>query len=212
MTNKNKHQTYQRIFSSQSHTAIEQLLPTSGIVLTDRRASGHHPARQTRITPLDVEIDTSRSSSRLTADPAGEWPIHPMRPDTRATGNFRTRPDSVPTHIRQSEPNEAGVTHQRQVVTLIQIDRARNNESRIDTARPNTGSKTYTSGRPTSGGGALPLDPDNSQSAFTPLERPLRGVRQDKAHLESVPPRAPAIAGNKSYPLTASEQRCCSLT
>jgi hypothetical protein len=178
----NKHQSLKSVFSRQPHTAIEQLLPTSGIVLTARRTNGWHPARQTRITPLNAR-GVSRSSSRLTADRTGEWPNLPTQTRPRATGNIRTRPDSVPTHIRLSEPNEAGVTHQRQVVTLIHLDSTRNTGSRANNKRPNTGSKTYTSGRTGSGGGALPIDPDNSRNAFTHPERPRRGVRQDKGVL-----------------------------
>jgi hypothetical protein len=179
----NKHQSLKSVFSRQPHTAIEQLLPTSGIVLTDKRTDGWHTARQTRITPLDVGTAISRSSSRLTADQAGEWPDLPTQTRPRATGNIRNRPDSAPTHIRLSEPNEAGVTHQRQVVTLIHLDSTRNTGSRTNITRPETASKTYTSGNPGRGGGALPIDPDNSRNAFMHPERPRGGVRQDKGVL-----------------------------
>lgn len=74
------------------------------------------------------------------------------------------------------------------------IDRSTHKSSSIPThirngttagKRPDTGSKTYTSGHTASGGGEQPADPDNSRKAFTHAERPLRGVRQDKARLES---------------------------
>jgi hypothetical protein len=210
----NNHQSLKSVFSRQPHTTIEQLLPTSGLVLTDKRTNGRHPASQTRITPLDVGTDISRSSARLPADPAGEWPDHPTQTDTRATGNIRTRPDSVPTHIRLAEPNGQHYPHQRQVVTLIQFDSTRNTGSRANTPRPTTGSKTYTSGHPASGGGALPIDQDNSQSAFTHAQRPRRGVRQDKGVLTNDRPASPqpAPGQNGSRSLGTPTKNVCSQT
>jgi hypothetical protein len=115
----NNHHFEQSVFSRQSHTAIEQILPTSGLVASSQRTNGYHPARQTRIIPLNVDRDISRDSARLTADRIGEWSHHPTHTDPCSIWNMGNRPDSVPTHIRLSESNAQRDTHQRQVVTLV---------------------------------------------------------------------------------------------
>jgi hypothetical protein len=180
MTN-NNHQCQKRVFSPQarltSYPAIEQLLPTSGLVPAAQRTNGHHPARQTRIS-----ADISRSAARLTADRVGEWSHRPARTDPRATSNIRYRPETAPTHIRLSESNGQHPSHQRQVVTLVQFDSLCKPVSRPPVTRPGTGSNTKSSGHPSTG---APIDPDNSQNAFMPQQRPPGGVRQDKDRFSS---------------------------
>jgi hypothetical protein len=213
MTNNNNHQSVQRVFSSQPHTVIEQLLPTSGIVSTGQRTNGYHPARQTRSHPLDVDSDISRDSTRLPADPAGEWSSHPMQTNHGITNGIRNRSEAVPTHIRPAKPNPQRDTHLRQVATLVHFDLTRNTESRTNIPRPNTGSKTYTSVR-APGRGTLPIDPDNSQKAFTHAQRPRRGVRQDKGVLTNDRPASPqpAPGQNGSRSLGTPTKNVCSQT
>jgi hypothetical protein len=146
MTNNNKHHFLQTVFPRQSDPAIEQLLPTSGLVHADQHTNVFHPAGMPRISPLDVKDDIQRALARQPADQIGEWPHRPTHRDPRPATDFRTRPDGVPTHTRLSEPNGVRDTHHRQVVTLIQFDSHHKSESRRNTNRPGTGTNSHSPG------------------------------------------------------------------
>ena len=177
------------ISSRQPDTTLVQVLPTSGPVRSDRRTNGKHPARQTRISPLNAASGFSRASARLTADPPGEWPIHPTHNGHSSTTNIRYRPDSASPHIHLTQSNGHRDAHQRHVATLVHFDPAGNSGSRPGVSRSNTVSQTHASRRP--GRGEEPIDPDNSRKAFTPAERPRGGVRQDKGVLTNAPSASP---------------------
>jgi hypothetical protein len=189
MTNNNNHHFLQTVFPRQSDPAIEQLLPTSELGHADQRTNVFHPAGMPRISPLDVKDDISRALDRQPADQIGEWPHRPAHRDPRPATDLRTRPDSVPTHTRLSEPNGVGDTHHRQVVTLIQFDSHHKSESRPNIMRPGTGTSAHSPGEPQNRG--VHHHPDSTQAMQEHAERPLRGVRQDKAHLESAPSASP---------------------
>jgi hypothetical protein len=181
MTNNNKHQIHNPVFSRQSYLRIEQNLPTSGLAAAGQRTNIHHPARQTRLNPLNVYSDISRVSDRLPADRVGEWPNQSTHQDPSLLPNIRNRAEAVPTHGHLSGSSGGRASHQRQVVTLMHFDATKNSNSRPNVTRDSTGGHTPTSRR--HGRGAPPIDPDNSRNAFTQTQRPRGGVRQDKVVL-----------------------------
>jgi hypothetical protein len=111
MTNSKYNHFRSHVFPRQPHTTIVQLLPTSGLVQSDTRSSGHHPAGMPRISPRDVKNDIS--FARLPADQKGERHHQSTQTDPRSIWDIRNRPDSVPAHTRLSEPNGDRDTHQR---------------------------------------------------------------------------------------------------
>jgi hypothetical protein len=189
MTNNNKHQSDRRVFSRQSHMTIVQILPTSGIVSTGRRTNGLHPARQTRVIPRDVATDISRDSARPTAIQTGEWPGHPMHKERSQSGGQGTRTDIAPMQLHRSQSNGHRDPHHRRVVTLQQFGVRLKSEHRTNIPDPGTESHTQSS-RHTSGR-EVSQRPDSTPASKESVQRPLHGVRQDKAHFESVPPTSP---------------------
>ena len=163
MTNNNKHHSQQHVFSPQSHTAIEQQFPTSGLVLAVQGTNGKHPAGVPRVSTLDVDSDISRNSARQPAASRGERPDQPRRQQPRVHPQQGSRPNTETLHHRLSGSNGDRFSHRRLVVTLEHFDSRQHAVFR--TSRE------------------APLDRDNSSRLEEPLQRPHRGVRQDKGVL-----------------------------
>jgi hypothetical protein len=162
MTNKHTHHFAERVFSQQSHTAIVQILPTSGIVHADERTNSGGVAGMPRIIPLNVDsLDVSRDSARQPAL-SKQW----SRPNT---GGMQTD---------MSQSNGHPAPHNRQAVTLVQFQLKSHTASGTSALRPTAQANTQTAEAPAERG--VRIDPDSAHSPQKLAERPLGGVRQDK--------------------------------
>jgi hypothetical protein len=179
MSNTNKHHSEQPVFSRQSYTTIVQQFPTSGLVPTGHLTNGKHPARPTRIIPLDVADDISLNSARLPAAQTAERPGHPTHQPSRKSGKEGTRTDIAPAHKHLSHSNGQPHPHRRRVVTLGHFESHRKSEPRTNSKRPEAQARPHSSGHPSAR--ETPQHPDSTPASEEQLERPLRGVRQDKA-------------------------------
>jgi hypothetical protein len=202
--NNNKHHFDKHVFSYQSHTALVQLLPTSGAGTTDRRTTVGGAARPTRINPLTVEktFDSSRVSTRLPADHTAK------------------RPHAAPTHILLSQQGRGGLLHNgegplhQDPVSTTPVSSGTNSK------RPDAQAYTPPAGR-FADRGAL-IDSNNSRKCLTHVERPRGGVGQDKgvltnALLASQEPAPLEKAGrahvvNKDSPRSQNTPRANSLS
>jgi hypothetical protein len=84
MTNKLNHQFQKRVYSQQSHTPTEQILPTSGLVHAARSTNSGGATGVPRTIPLDVSTDISRDKARQPAKPIGEWLNHPTHKERKS--------------------------------------------------------------------------------------------------------------------------------
>lgn len=180
MPNNHHPQFRGNVFHPQADPTIVHRSPTPIPVLTDERTTIAHPAGTPRSHSLDVEqtFAISPHVARLPADRA------------------ERRPTSAATHTNTSQPGREHSLPNGEGVLLEGASPYSASSSGTNTRRPNVRGYSHTSQEPRERG--VRRDPDNIPASRELLERPLRGVRQDKARSKSarVSSRQPA-AGNE---------------
>ena len=164
----NHHPHFRRnVFHPQADPTIVHQSPTPIPVLTDERTTIAHPAGTPRSHSLDVEqtFDISPYVARLPADRAAR------------------RPTSASTHTNTSQQGREHPLHSGEGVLLEGASPYSASSSGTNTRRPNIRGYSHTSEESRERGARR--NPDNTPASRELLERPLRGVRQDKARSKS---------------------------